>query len=857
MFGWLRAGFSRIQSTTNRGLTLVPSWLANVKWLISTKFLPLAQQAYGQNEVVFACLRLLSQSVPEAPLIAYQRNPAQGTKTPVEYDHALAKLIRQPNPLMTEYEFWELTTLHMAIVGRSTWWKQRNNDGTIRALWPLRPDRVGPYYSDSMEEGKEVLWGWTYQLPGAGDYVLLPRHDVLSFNFPDPTGESGGIVEGFGPLQVLAKQVASDNEATKFVGALLANYAAPTVALKIKSPIRNEAEANLIKAKFRQEFGGSNRGTPALLDADTDITIIGFNLQQLEFPELRNTSESRIAAALGVPAILAGLKVGLQMGNNRASVTEQRAYFAETTLSNYWRRYQDQYTLDIATEFGADLMTDFNTLGVHAMAAHFQQKIAPVRNAFKDGAATRNEYRNAIGLPLLPPMKGDIFVIPMNMQELLTQGHQRITDESLVEEETDQVSLLPEASPQEAATTGGDQPLQPMGVGDKPVKANYDYGTTQFNLNGSIGKAIITHGDSIPDNDLAADGRETEPHITVKYGIKTAHRDAVAKLKEALVDQSPITVKFGYTALFSGDGYDVLIVEVDGEELQALHDKIGSVLDTVDTHPTYQPHATVAYVKPEVSYKYVGMDYLNGKEATLSQLTVSSKGQASETIQLTGSSKAIKAWDDVQEEAEALIAALLALELNRQWDKAIEAVRNGEAFDYEGLALGLTATLEPELARLALEQILRDAADMTIGVDVAEVSVMASEWARDYVAGLVAGLIDTTRGVIEEAARKYATLAGMTEAELRDALEAAFGASRIEGISITEVTRARDNGTAIYAVLLGVLGVKVQAVYHTARDERVCPLCSPLDGRKERDAGFARPPRHPYCRCYVTLEVVI
>jgi len=341
MWGWLKGWAGKARSRTDQGLTLISSWLQSAKWLIDNKFMPLAQQAYGINEVVFACVRLLSQSVPEAPLIAYQLDPDQGIKTPLPHRHPLVKLIRQPNELMTEYEFWELTTIHMVVVGRSCWWKERNNLGAVIALWPLRPDRVGPLYSVSMEPGEKVLRGWSYQLPGSGTIVEIPRRDVLTFNFPDPTGESGGIVEGYGPIQVLARQIASDNEATKFVGALLANYAAPTVALKIKGVIRNEQEANLIKAKFRQEFGAANQGTPALLDAETEIVVIGFNLQQLEFPELRNTSESRIAAALGVPAILAGLKVGLQMGNNRASVTEQRAYFAETTLSNYWRRYQE------------------------------------------------------------------------------------------------------------------------------------------------------------------------------------------------------------------------------------------------------------------------------------------------------------------------------------------------------------------------------------------------------------------------------------------------------------------------------------------------------------------------------------
>lgn len=422
MLTWLRTRLSNIGGRHVAGISLIADWLANKLWNIEAKFYSLASQGYGQNEVLYSCIRLLCQSVPEPPLIAYEMSENGATKTPVPFQHPLSKLIRNPNELMTEYEFWELTTIHMAIVGRSCWWKERNNLGEVMSLWPMRPDRVGPIYSDSQEPGKKVLAGWSYQNPGTGNYLAIDRADVLTFNFPDPVGESGGIIEGFGPVQALAKQIAADNEATKFVGALLANYAAPTVIIKVKKTVRSEDDAKLVKAKFRHEFGGANRGTPALVDGDTEITTLGFDLQQLEFPELRSISESRIAAAIGVPAILVGLKVGLREGNNRASVTEQRSYFAETTLSSYWRRYQDQYTSDMAKEFGPNVVCEFDILNVRAMASQLQQKLAPIKDAFDKAVITRNEYRSHLNLPLLDPDRGDVFVLQGNAHEVPVAG---------------------------------------------------------------------------------------------------------------------------------------------------------------------------------------------------------------------------------------------------------------------------------------------------------------------------------------------------------------------------------------------------------------------------------------------------
>lgn len=415
MFDWLRARLDRLANRTqdNRALSLVANWLANVLWLIDTKFMSLAQEAYGKNAIVYACLRLLSQSVPEAPLKAYVID-GEEERTEIDRNHPLRKLIERPNELMTEYEFWELTTLHMGIIGRSAWFKERDRKGEITALWPLRPDRVGPIYATAENE-ERVLVGYSYQTPGEGSFTPIPRRDILAFNFPDPSGETGGIVEGLGPVQVLSREISADNEATGFVGALLANYAAPTVALKVKAAVRDETEAALVKARFRHEFSGARRGTPAVIDADTDIQMLGFNLRQLEFPDVRANAEARVAAVFGVPAILVGLKVGIE-SSIRATIAEQRRYFTETTLRNYWRRYQDQFQHDIAEEFGENIIVEFDTSNIQALAMRRQEQIQPVMEAFKLGAVTRNEYRIAMGIDAVE--NGDVFLIPGNVLEI-------------------------------------------------------------------------------------------------------------------------------------------------------------------------------------------------------------------------------------------------------------------------------------------------------------------------------------------------------------------------------------------------------------------------------------------------------
>jgi len=49
--------------------------------------------------------------------------------------------------------------------------------------------------------------------------------------------------------------------------------------------------------------------------------------------------------------------------------------------------------------------------------------------------------------------------------------------------------------------------------------AEHKFSSTQVNLPAEVADRIVAFGKRIPDADLADNGRETEPHITVKYGL--------------------------------------------------------------------------------------------------------------------------------------------------------------------------------------------------------------------------------------------------------------------------------------------------------------------------------------------------
>jgi predicted RNA methylase/2'-5' RNA ligase len=130
------------------------------------------------------------------------------------------------------------------------------------------------------------------------------------------------------------------------------------------------------------------------------------------------------------------------------------------------------------------------------------------------------------------------------------------------------------------------------------------FGCAYIPLRGKVGDQLLRLGAMVRDEDLADDGRETEPHVTVRYGL---HTDNIDDVLSAMTGSGSVEMRFGKVSVFpgadSGKDYDVLKVDVDSPDLHRLHDDLGRLPHT-DTHAEYHPHATIAYVRAGLGKKY-------------------------------------------------------------------------------------------------------------------------------------------------------------------------------------------------------------------------------------------------------------
>lgn len=161
----------------------------------------------------------------------------------------------------------------------------------------------------------------------------------------------------------------------------------------------------------------------------------------------------------------------------------------------------------------------------------------------------------------------------------------------------------------------------------------HKHSSTQVDLPPEVSQRIIAFGHTIPDHELAEDGREEESHVTLKYGLHSTDPQPVA---EALTGEPPVHLSLGKTSLFKSPKQEVLIIEVNSPDLNRMNKKVEKSGPYTDTHPGYHAHSTIAYLKPGEGDKYSGLSHFSGIEATIPSVTFLSKDGSRTEIPLTG-----------------------------------------------------------------------------------------------------------------------------------------------------------------------------------------------------------------------------
>lgn len=372
-----------------------------------TDFATLSKDGYEKNALIYACINELASSASEARCIVEKQN-RKGEWEPWPQSR-LQRLLDNPNPLMSAYEFWFHVILYQSLAGNCFWEKEPSRAGLTVGLWLMRPDYVSvktvkvPVGQRTRKKIEAYEWR-----PGT-ETVLLPVDKVIHFKHPHPRDE----IWGFPPLAAAARAGDTDNFATDFVQAFFKNAAVPFGILKIGGFV-DEATQKKAKERLQQLYGvvtGTARWfEPMILGEGSDWVEMGKSMTDMDFPQLRLITETRICEVFQVPPILVGSYAGT-IATTYANYAEARKSFWLETLMPIYKKHADTLNRQLTPEFGKDIRVVWDFSGVKALQEELGAVFTRADTGIKSGWMTVNEARSMAGLEEVP--SGEIFLRPM------------------------------------------------------------------------------------------------------------------------------------------------------------------------------------------------------------------------------------------------------------------------------------------------------------------------------------------------------------------------------------------------------------------------------------------------------------
>lgn len=287
---------------------------------------------FSTNAVVYACMAV-RQAIFSTIRFRWQRlrngHPSDMFTSPE------LLLLDNPWPSGTTQDLLSRMIQDADLAGNSYWIVV---DGE---LVRLRPDWVDIVVEPRMMPDGRGQVGWTLagyiysdggRVSGIDPVGLLPGEVAHFCPIPDPLAS----YRGMSWLTPILREVAADQSMTRYQQRYMDNGATPNMVVKHAPGATEEKIKRFAELMAERAAGVENAGKTLHLYPGADATIVGSNLQQIDFANVRNGGEARIAAAAGIPPVIAGLTPGLE-ASTYSNYSQARRRLADGTAHPLWQ----------------------------------------------------------------------------------------------------------------------------------------------------------------------------------------------------------------------------------------------------------------------------------------------------------------------------------------------------------------------------------------------------------------------------------------------------------------------------------------------------------------------------------------
>ena len=354
-----------------------------------------------QTTAVYACVRILSETLASLPLHLYKYTDSGKEKAT---DNPLYRLLHnEPNPEMTSFVLRETLMSHLLLWGNAYAQVIRDGRGQVLALYPLLPEKME---IDRLDSGELY-----YEYQTDKGKVILRKEEVLHI-----PGLGFDGIKGQSPI-AMAKNAIGMAIATEEYGAkFFSNGANPGGVLEhpgvVKDPKRVRDSWNAVYQ------GSSNSHRVAVLEEGMKFTPIGIPPEQAQFIATRKFQINEIARIFRIPPHM----IGDLEKSSFSNIEQQSLEFVKYTLDPWVVRWEMalQKALLSPTE-KEEYFIKFNVDGL--LRGDYQSRMSGYSVGRQNGWLSANDIRELENLNLIPKeLGGDLYLINGNMTKLEDAG---------------------------------------------------------------------------------------------------------------------------------------------------------------------------------------------------------------------------------------------------------------------------------------------------------------------------------------------------------------------------------------------------------------------------------------------------
>lgn len=363
-----------------------------------------------QTTAVYACVRILAETLAALPLQLYRFTPTGKERV---YDHPLYHILHdEPNPEMTSFIFRETLMSHLLIWGNAYAQIIRDGLGRVMCLYPLRPDKM----QVARDAGGTIFYLYTKtsdENPNVKPYgqVPLKKEEVLHI----PGLGFDGLV-GYSPIAMARNAVGMTMACEEYGASFFANGASPSGVLEHPGVLKDPSK---VRDSWNAVYRGSNNAHKvAVLEEGMKYQQIGIPPEEAQFLETRKFQLDEIARLYRIPPHMIG-DLDKSSFNN---IEQQSMEFVKYTLDPWVVRWEQamQRSLLLPEEKKRYFLR-FNVNGL--MRGDYESRMTGYSIGRQNGWLSANDIREMEDMNPVPAEEGgDLYLVNGSMTKLKDAG---------------------------------------------------------------------------------------------------------------------------------------------------------------------------------------------------------------------------------------------------------------------------------------------------------------------------------------------------------------------------------------------------------------------------------------------------